>query len=750
MQTHRTIIFEKFNDSPGQPDLCTIINNDPSDDRLAMEIEDKLLVKSFDEFMEKFAPDVYEVAGRDADGKPQLFYTTDPTRFPDCRFVTIKFVDHSFYKMLVQLYSTRGSAGQANRKFDDKEIMEMLTPKKELEDVRDLRRKLEYNMQLFHEAKARGDKSAMKDARDKSNAAMKKINQFATSPLNALVPIILEDVNTKLNLLGQGVSTSGDDDAPKALPTYGQLYLNEAGQLDILDNKKFSALQALPSGDEKNGGSLIVSGNNLPTQITTLPADPTQKKSSSPVPDTQTLHNQIADAIVRGYEKNATMKNDRIKSLIVSTFAPLATVVKSEDVALSKEQLLAQRAEFENIYANARQSFANEMCRIVESLLGVKTFFDHATIDGGDFSEVPAGVIISNCKASKFLKIEDKFAARMKHLGKAQGENSRIWFAIVPSVFEEPPTTNSTEDISDDLFSDDDEDTSEESGEDYVSLNAVKKFLKLMDDAKIMTVFNVRVKKNNTFADLTADEIRSKIETFDACKYGHAVYAYPNFTLLNERDIEPFDDDVKISLPGVFIDAAYPAAGLLVAAQQLKILESRKLKVDKDSACVGVDYEELQVKKKLPTKFNRESLLRRNEDLIRTINENMFGFAFSGDEVKDEDGTWKNSYVHCARTLAKSKKTGNYKPIYQTLVEDFISMELKLMPSKKRTDVKKFIDKVNREWAAKNDRDTYKGCANFLLRAGEEIQLEEDGGKIKVKINFAGGDGYVDVDVESD
>ena len=300
MQTHRTIIFEKFDDSPGKPDLCTIISNDPSDNQLASEIEKKLLVKNFDEFMQKFAPQVYEIAGKDADGKPQLFYTTDPTRFPDCRFVPIKIVDHSFYKMLVQLYSTRGSAGQANLKFDDKEIMEMLTPKKELEDVRDLRRKLEYNMQLFYEAKERGDRGAMKDAHDKSNAAMKKINQFATSPLNALVPIIIEDCNTKLALLGKGVEVSGDDDAPKALPIYGQLYLNEAGQLDILDNKKFSALQALPSGNEKKGGSLVVSGNNLPTQITTLPADPAQKKSSSPVPDTQTLHNQIADAIVRG------------------------------------------------------------------------------------------------------------------------------------------------------------------------------------------------------------------------------------------------------------------------------------------------------------------------------------------------------------------------------------------------------------------------------------------------------------------
>lgn len=753
-QTHKTIIFEEFDSS--RDNLFTIISNDPSSDKLAIEIEKNLLVKSFDEFMQKFAPKIYEVAWRDQKtGSIQFSYTTDPTKFPNCPYVTFDIGEHAFYKMLSQLYSTRGSTGQANAKFDAKEIFDMLTPKKELEDVRDLRQKIEYNLKLFYEAEANGDISEMNTASDKVMDCREKINKYSSSPMNKLLPILIEDINRKLEFLGEGSGGNANDDAPKALPSYGVLYLNEAGQIDVLDNKKReTALKALPAAESK-GGSLIVASDNHPAQITTLPAKPARTQAESPIPNKQDLQNQIAETIINDYEENAEFQSEQVKSLIVSTFAPLAASQKDSEIELDANLLLAQRTMYENAYAGARQAFANEMSRIVESLLGVKTFFDHATADGGDFAEIPEGVIISNCKASRLLKIKEKFGWYMReYFGKAQTE-SRIWFAVVPNVLESPPTKNNPNSnaklnpLGGRLNR---AKNSAQIDEDYVSVNALKEFIAVMDDAKIMTVFNIRVKKGNTFADLSTSEVEEKIKTFEQSNYAHAAYAYPNFTLIRERGIKPFEgkNSVEIKLPGIFIDAAYPAVGLLIASQQAKVLDSRKLKYDKDSPCVSIDFEDLQVKKKLPTKFNRESILRRSEDLIKVINENMFGFAFSGDEVKDEDGVWKNSYVHCARTLAKNKKTGVYKPIYQTLTEDYIAKELKLLPSKKETEVKKLIEKINRNCANKNGQNRYEGCVNLLLRKDEEIQLKEDGDKIKVVVHFTGGDSYVEFDVESD
>jgi hypothetical protein len=60
-QTNRTILFEEIN--PEKLDLLTMIGDtkgiDSLDDGKIKEINEKLLVKSFDEFLDKFAPVVY-------------------------------------------------------------------------------------------------------------------------------------------------------------------------------------------------------------------------------------------------------------------------------------------------------------------------------------------------------------------------------------------------------------------------------------------------------------------------------------------------------------------------------------------------------------------------------------------------------------------------------------------------------------------------------------------------------------------
>lgn len=750
-QTHKTIIFEEF-DGASSNNLYTLLNDNPSGDALSYGLE-KLTVKNFNEFMAKFSPKVYEIYGKNSQtGQIEFYYTTDPQKFPGLPYSTINIGEHAYYKMLEKLYSGKGVSGESNLKFDDSEILEMLTPKKELSEVRDIRQQMEYNLNLLNEAKARGDKSEMRERREKILECRKKIAGYSKSSLNKLLPILIDDTNKKLELLSAGGNSGNENGDVKSLPkpTFGMLYLNADGKLDI--DEKFSEKKLLAekaSENEKN--SALVEVKNLPAT--------TDNSHENNVPDIQTVRNKIALTVMKDYDEVAKTQNPQIKSLIVSAFAPLAKIENSETnfEELDKEKLLDRKQNFETAYVNARKSFANEMSKIVESLLGVKSFFDHATSDGGEYSEIPGGVIISNCKASRLLNIKDKFSACMKLLGKDQTE-SRIWFAVVPNVLESPPVKEIIDDDDEDdgmggSLGDSENNSSAKIDDDYVSINSLKSFLQEMEKAKITTVFSIRSKKGNTFSDLTSAEVENKMKTLSSDKYGgHAVYAYPNFTLIRERIFKPFDDEnsEKITLPGIFIDAAYPAAGLLVASQQHKVLDNRKLKYDKDSPCVGVDLENLIVKKALITKFNRESVLRRSEDLIKTINQNMFGFAFSGDEVRDESGTWKNSYVHCSRTLAKNERTGIYKPIYQTLTEDFIAQDLTLLPTKKKSDVQKRIKKINTEWKDKNQQNKFQDIVNFLLRADEEIKLDTDGDKVKVIVHFEGGDGYVDVEVESD
>lgn len=739
-QTHKTIIFEKFTDD--QKDLRTILDSNPTGDNLVQELE-KLTVHNFDEFMKKFAPKIYEVTGRDTNtGSIKFFYTTDPRSFKNWLLRPVEIADHAFYKMLAKLYSTRGVSGQANIQFNDEEILETLTPKKTVDEARDLRKKFDYNLERFYEAKARGDRGEMTAARNEVKTCRKKIAEYATSSLTKLLPILIEDTKNKLKLLGAGDPIDGTPEKLISPVDYGKLCLNAAGQIDV--DKSVPALAA-----PKDESTSLVVQDNSPNALTILPAD-TSKVQKTPVPDAETRRQKIAETVIKDYNSVAEKPNEQIRSLIVSTFAPLATT--NTDEKLDVSTLVTRQKGFEDAYAGALQSFANEMARIVESLLGVKTFFDHATTDGGEFSEIPGGVIISNCKASSLLGIKDKFKAYMKLLGKETGD-SRLWFAVVPAVLENPPEKidypdgDDDDPLSDPL--DDDIDEKNSSDDDYVSISAVKEFLGVMNEAKIMTVFNVRVENDNTFANLSASEIEKQIKTFEPCNFAHAVYAYPNFTLMNERDFSAVESK-KVKLPAILIDASYPAAGLLVASQQPKILETRKLKLDTEVPDVAIDFEDIRVKKKLPTKFNRESILRRAENVNKAINQNMFGFNFCGDEVKDEGGTWKNSYVHCARTLAKLKNSDLYKPIFQTLTEDYIAQRVDLLTSKKKSFVQKEIAKLNGECADKNGQQRYSDCVNLLLRNGEEIRLVDSGDKIKLIVHFAGGDSYVDIEVESD
>ncbi|MBQ9486700.1 MAG: hypothetical protein IJU91_02720, partial [Selenomonadaceae bacterium] len=644
-QTHKTIIFEEFDDT-NSDNLFTLLNDDPSGDELTSGLE-KLTVQTFQEFMKKFAPKVYEVYRRNANGGIEFFYTTDPTKYAEYPYTEIDIGEHIYYQMLERLYESKGQSGKSNFKFDDSEIMEMLTPKKELDDVRNTRQKMEYNLKRYHEAKAKGDKSTMNACSKKLLECRQAIAKYSTSSLNKLLPILIEDNTKKLELLDAGSPADDKDGKKLPAPTFGQLVLNPDGTLGVDTNWKAKTVPAIAApNDKKSEGALVEVKENLPAEVKIVKPQETKK-----IPDTQEVQNKIAATILKDYNENATNPNDTVRTLIVSTFAPLASQSGSEDKTqeLDRNALMERRKNYENAYINSRQSFIREMSKIVESLLGVKTFFDHATAEGGAYSPIPGGVIISNCKASRLLQIKDKFAGYMKLLGKDQAAE-RIWFAVLPSVLENPPVDDTEIDDGDDDplggSINDSQSYAKKLHTDYVSKNALKEF--------------------------------------DSCRYGHAVYAYPNFTLLNDRIKSVFDDrpDAQITLPGIYIDAAYPAAGLLVASQQHKVLDSCKLKYDKDSVCVGVDFENVAVKKAFQTKFNRESVLRRGEDLIKTINANMFGFAFSGDEVTDSGGTWKNSYIHCARSLAKNSKTGLYKPVYQTLIEDFIAQELNTLAVK--------------------------------------------------------------------
>ena len=723
-QTYKTIIFEEFNSDAD--DLYTILENadDPESNKLVEKI-DELSVNSFAQFMKKFAPKVYEVC-QSIDGNIRFFYTFNRNAVKDQHYVEHDIADQAYFKMLSRLYSEKGSVGDSNLKFNDEAILEMLTPKQDVQAARNLRKKFEYNLKEYYLAEAKGENTD--EFTDKLAECRTKIISQYTGRQSTLIPLLLEDMKTKRKRLQQSKASIEDTDesVPKlGAGVSGELYIDGEGNLKIAPpSEKQLALV------EKNPGTAVAVAEH-------------------------DIGSEIAAVISEDYDENATNANDFVKSLIVSTYAPTnvpsvkgltsaeidATIVKYDE----------QINMLEEVYCKARETFINEFSKIIESLMGVKIFFDHATVEGGEDGKLPEGVIIANCKASKLLEIEDKFRRFIKHRGKDQ-LSGRIWFAVLPGVMEKSIAKKSSGGKGPFGSLKSKKNATEVDSTEFTSLNSALKFLQIMKEARIMTVMSIRQKSGNTFIDLSIEEVRDKMNKLPKDN-SHAVYAYPNFTLLRERPgFKPFKpySNRTIALPGIYIDAAYPAAGLLVASQQQKYLENHGFKgrIIKDNVCVHLDFEREEVKKNLLTKFNRESELRWSEALRAEITQNMFGFVFCSDEVYDAGVPLKNSYILCARTLQLNNKTGKYKPIYQTLMEDYVAQQLKSGISNKMSDVKKFIaSTVKGDWEMQSRR--FKDSINLILQSGEEIVIDEE--QKKVIIRFANDESTIDdFDIISD
>ena len=82
-QTNRTIVFEKFSDE--KYNLLTLIgdveNIESLDDEIISEINDKLVVGSFEEFLLKFEPKIYSFM--DVENKKISYTLEKDIRVPD-------------------------------------------------------------------------------------------------------------------------------------------------------------------------------------------------------------------------------------------------------------------------------------------------------------------------------------------------------------------------------------------------------------------------------------------------------------------------------------------------------------------------------------------------------------------------------------------------------------------------------------------------------------------------------------------
>lgn len=728
-QTHRAILFEEFTHPAdiSAKNLYSILDlySDPdsSDEEMYKDIEKKLEVRSFGEFLEKFQPKVFEFVTGTADGVPYFQYTADPIEAKKNGGREIKITGHTYYEMLVNMYSQKSDSGLANIEFNDAKLREILTPKREIDALYDTRQKIPMLMEKYEERIAKNENAApiAKRLREiRKNA----LEQFRNP--TALMAISLDDAERKINAVNQkllqlnAASSSGDGEPKKLLSGRG--------------------------GFDNDGRWILI-----PAKASTPDSDENSDSPSDPDGDNST---KFAKIIQSDLDKHAKDENNFTKALVVSAYTgrELANPLENMDstaLAEYRDQLTENKKIIQNSFKQAKEAFIQVLSDSVRKMLSVKIFFDHAAVKGGTLPKV--GLIVANCKASKLIddKIKGKFVSTMNHLGLGVSDKNKLWFAILPHVLDEDFSgggLNQEIGLDDDLFDDDDQAKNPADGTDF---SAAKSILKIMDDCKIMTVFNFAPNPLTTFSGINAEVIKNLEDKLEPLNYEHAVYALPNFTIMREGTIPLGAEEgtLKISVPAMYIDASYVAAGLLIAAQQPEFWINNGFKDNfiKENSCVRIDLEGDKITAKLLTKFNRERSIAWSAEVVNAFTANRFGFAFDGDRRYDERaGKFiDRTYILNARTL--NRKDGEFQPIFRTLTKDFIRAYLKTYGSKlKDSQLKDFLNNVVAEWAQQAKKYKAKGdIINLMLKDGENILRDDN----NLKVELSGGEDMLDVEI---
>jgi len=383
----------------------------------------------------------------------------------------------------------------------------------------------------------------------------------------------------------------------------------------------------------------------------------------------------------------------------------LKTIVSSKDID----------DDFKTYYIHRQESFLHQMVSLIEKVLSVKAFFDHAAVNG----IVDPEVLIANCKITDLMDgdtIENNFKTYVKQMGNERTD-WKIWYAVVPGIRDAEYADADEVDMYDvddgDVFDDDLEvEYVVEGGEKtvqaldarkmrsvergFVSYDDFSRFMRIMNGSNIMVFFNFKANDYTSFANLKVDTVKSykrKVQNLENKEFG--VLCYPNFTVIpKEHQRYELIAGQHVELPSVYLDSSYVACAMMILAHNNAYLRDKGFTVNGDLPAVRFDYE-VSFKNGMAndgmapcwqiitTKLNRENLLTTPNELREELNENGgFGFCFCGDEVYYNGEPLKNTYVYRARTILKEQimqangeMVVNYCPIFKPLVKMAVKIE---------------------------------------------------------------------------
>ncbi len=698
-QTNRTILFEEIN--PEKLDLLTIIGDtkgyDSLNDDKLKEINENLLVKNFDEFLEKFSPTVYSYFN--ASNQKIMYTLKKPSNLPEDCITEIKLdSNNEFLKMLFTLIDAKKNQGIKNADFKFQNVLDMISPKKVMEDIKQVRKEISY---LYNEYEKLEEEDPKKlEFGDKLNAKFEEASLNYNNVLGML-PLAIEDIKTRL-LLGQ--SQDGASSEPLKI---GVLTMEESGQLKIIEAPKPEETEVALIGESSN--------------------------------------NSLALIFKDDYESINENPNDYVGSLVVRTFAPIATIQGEIDV----EKEVNNYNTYLEFYKQSKEEFVKSAKPLIEKLLGIKMFFEqYSTKSKG----MMPSILITNSKADMLVKGANRTRLET-YFNTVNAKNDfadMIWFGILPSIEMEQGEKNKA--VRERFKG---SSSKQEVPKEKNTMEALATLLEICSYYRIQVFFNFEASEETSFNNLATvgvDKYMEKTEIFTRKDFSEfAIPCLPNFTVIpkdksgvvldskmKQNDGGAYlskekEDIMKLWLEGIYIDAAYVAAGIVSAYQCPEYLRDYFKNVSPKYPGVRFDIEGGDNSLKVTTTLAKE-ITGYTNSIKDIINKRNFGFVFSSDNASVNGKAITRITVYKARSL--DMNDDGYESIYKTMVATYVERMLRFSTNDFKQD--KIVNFFSTNPASQKSKWLNElGQINSILQVGDDILHEIDPDSSTCNLNLA-------------
>lgn len=716
-QTNRTLLLDVIN--PQEQDLLTLVGDvkgiDSLDDDRMREINQHLECYSYEEVEQKFKPVVWSFF--DA-GSQSVKYTLEkPESIPEQMLTPISINEsENFQKAVLTVMQSRKAQGLLNVEFEFEKLLEIISPKKVMDDIKQVRKEIQYNYKKYEELEE-GDPQKL-DVGDKLNLLFEDASKNYNN-IMAMLPLAIEDIKTRLLLGSAEQQQNGQTIVP------GYLSLGEKGELKVLEAPKTDVTALATLDDNVNTG--------------------------------------LMEVIKEDYQAFNSETNDYVQSLVVRTFCPLTSTQQTE---IDVDTEVANYNSYLEFYRTSKDNFIRVVKPLMEKLLGIRMFFDQYKTKGKGMR--PA-LVVANISPEMLAK-SSNLPRLITYLNTTNGKNNfkdTIWYAIYPNVAWNQNVTNK---IQRERF----KGNVKKASSDVYGMDSLGTLLDVFKDYRVETFFSFENREETTFNAIAAEGVEKAIEKcaplIGKSFSEFAIPVLPNFTVIpknksgvvldskmkvsenNVAELSDAKEDImRLWIEGVYINGAYVAAGFRAACQCSEFLKDHfsRTKAVTDLELPGVRFDiEAGNNALLAYTTMPKEITGFTNSIKSQITQKNFGWIFASENASLQGETITNITVYKARNLLYDTETSSFEPVYKTQVTTYIERVLRYVTGDfKEDNIKSFFSNnpqsQKSKWMAKKD------CVNAIITEGDNLEyiIDEANGVCELTISFHGSPRNLEVQI---